>query len=51
MDLKFLYERQTRRFFGFLAGVLMLQTGLLGLIGLLQVRELQRFLAHEEDLV
>lgn len=46
--MKFLYERQTRRFFGFLAGVLMLQTGLLGLIGLLQVRELQRFLAERD---
>ncbi len=46
--MKFLYERQTRRFFGFLAGVLMLQTGLLGLIGFLQVRELQRFLAERD---
>ncbi len=46
--MKFLYERQTRRFFGFLVGVLMLQTGLLGLIGLLQVRELQRFLAERD---
>jgi signal transduction histidine kinase len=46
--LRFLQERQTRRFFFFLMGVFVLQTGLLGVFGLLQVREFQRFLAGRE---
>lgn len=46
--MRFLQERQTRRFFFFLMGVFVLQTGLLGVFGLLQVREFQRFLAGRE---
>ena len=46
--MRFLQERQTRRFFFFLMGILVLQTGLLGFFGLLQVREFQRFLAGRE---
>ncbi len=46
--MRFLQERQTRRFVFFLMGVFVLQTGLLGLFGLLQVREFQRFLAGRE---
>lgn len=46
--MKFLHERQTRRFYIFLAGALALQIGVLGLLGVLQVGNIQRFLEKRE---
>lgn len=46
--MKFLHERQTRRFYFFLAAALALQTGVLGLLSILQVRNIQEFLAKRE---
>lgn len=46
--MKFLYEEQTRRFYLFLAGVLILQTVLLGICGVLQARDLCGLLLRRE---
>ena len=46
--MKFLHERQTRRFYFFLAAALALQTGVLGLLSILQVRNIREFLAKRE---
>lgn len=46
--MEFLHERQTRRFYFFLVGALVLQTGILGFLGILQVRNIQKFLAKRE---
>lgn len=46
--MKFLQEKETRRFFLFLGGMLLLQTGLLGLCGILQVQKVGKILADKE---
>lgn len=46
--MKFLYEKQTRRFCLFLMGVLLSQTVLLGFCGLFQARDLCRLLTGRE---
>lgn len=46
--MKFLYEKQTRRFYWFLLGVLLLQTALLGFCGVLQARDLCSLLTGRE---
>lgn len=46
--MKFLYERQTRRFYIFLAAVCVLQIFLLGLCGVVQTREIRRVLVDRQ---
>lgn len=46
--MKFLYEKQTRKFYLFLAGVLLLQTGCLGLFCIFQARNVRSFLVRRE---
>lgn len=46
--MNFLYERQTRRFYLFLAGVLILQTVLLGICGIFQAWDLCGLLLRRE---
>lgn len=46
--MRFLHEKQTRRFYLFLIIVCICQTCLLGVIGIFQVQEVQRILAERE---
>lgn len=46
--MRFLYERQTRRFYLFLIIVCIFQICLLGVIGIFQTQEIQRILAERE---
>ncbi len=46
--MRFLHEKQTQRFYLFLAGVLALQTCCLGICGIFQVRNTQRILVERE---
>lgn len=46
--MKFLGEKENRRFFLFLACVFLVQIGLLGFCGFLQVRKIQKILADKE---
>lgn len=46
--MKFLYEKQTRKFYLFLAGVLLLQTGCLGLFCIFQAGNVRNFLVRRE---
>lgn len=46
--MRFLYEKQTRRFCCFLAGILTLQTGFLGFCGILHARNVQNIMARRE---
>lgn len=46
--MKFLYEKQTRRFFIFLVSICILQICLLGVCGILQAQDIRRVLAKRE---
>lgn len=46
--MKFLYEKQARRFFLFLVGILIMQIIVLGCCGMLQAKNIQKVLARRE---
>lgn len=47
-DLKFLYEKQTRRFYTFLAVICVLQSCILGFCGIFQAQDIRKILVKRE---
>ena len=47
-DLKFLYEKQTRRFCTFLAVIYVLQSCILGFCGIFQAQDIRKILVKRE---